>query len=81
MQEEEKNINETDEMQEEIINFSASTPGDILEYQIFLLQKLQKINFIDLYDEHNEDKIKCVRKCFKVIEAAQEAQLRELEVM
>lgn len=58
-------------------------PTEILDQtisdQVNLLFYLQDINFPDLYDNWQEDKIKLVTNCMKIIEAQQKKILKEVK--
>ena len=58
-------------------------PTEILDTtisdQVNLLFYLQDINFPDLYDNWQEDKIKLVTNCMKIIEAHQKKILKEVK--
>lgn len=57
----------------------AEVKDDVISDQVNLLFYLQDINFPDLYDNWQEDKIKLVTNCMKIIEAQQKKILKELK--
>lgn len=57
----------------------AEVKDDVISDQVNLLFYLQDINFPDLYDNWQEDKIKLVTNCMKIIEAQQKKILKEVK--
>jgi hypothetical protein len=52
---------------------------DVLELQLSLLSTLSECEFNALYDEGQEDKIRCVTDSYKVIAATQRALLKQIK--
>lgn len=51
----------------------------IIHRQIDFLYFLKDIDYMELYDKANEDKIKAITLCFEVIRAAQNALLKQIK--
>ena len=66
-----------EELEEEQPETEIQDP--IINDQVSLLFYLQDINFPDLYDNWQEDKIKLVTNCMKIIEAQQKKILKEVK--
>lgn len=50
----------------------------VLKYQWKFLQKMQKVDFTDLYDKAQEDKVKVISATYKAILETQKAMLKKL---
>ena len=65
-----------DELQDQI---DTVIIDEVISDQVNLLFYMQQINFPDLYDAWNDDKIKIVTNCMKIIERRQVEILKEVK--
>jgi hypothetical protein len=75
-------MNPEEEIKNELDLILGEASGDlldILDMQMALLATVAECEFGDLYDTIQEDKIKCVADCFRVISSTQRALLKEIK--